>query len=90
MAPVWEQASVNMGGVTDDALPPRISHVSALSKDLYRLASAGYQEVDHPPKEAGEYCLVGQDVAPGWGEYMYDIDVWELPDAPLTELGWRS
>jgi hypothetical protein len=74
--------------VTDDALPPRISYVSALSKDLSTLAGAGYREVDHPPTAAGEYQLVGQDVAPGYGEYMYEIDVWELPDALLSELGW--
>jgi hypothetical protein len=67
---------------------PILVAVNAFDRDITKLTEHGYHEVTEAPVEPGQFKVMGRDVAPGWVEYWYDLDVYELPDRPLRELGW--
>lgn len=68
---------------------PKLIAITAYASDISRLLEHGYREVGGVPSQPGEFCVVGSDVAPGWAEYWYDLDVYELPEQPLGQLGWH-
>jgi hypothetical protein len=69
---------------------PPLPVVWAVISDVNRLRQHGYHDVaeNQKPSEPGQYRVIGQDVAPGWGEYMYELEIYELPEHPLRTLGW--
>jgi hypothetical protein len=67
-----------------------IRYVSAWTRDMARLRANGYTEVEGAPQEPGHFRVVSYDVAVGYSDYQYELDVYEHPDHPLAELGWRD
>ena len=63
-----------------------LKEVYILQDDFGKLHQHGYRGVEQV-SEPGEYAVVDRDVAPGWGQWMYLIEIYELPDKPLRELG---
>ncbi len=65
-----------------------LTFVYAFDRDISRLVAHGYTQVMTTPTEPGQFQVVGRDAAPGWAEWWYDLEVYEYPDRPLSELGW--
>jgi hypothetical protein len=65
-----------------------LRYVNAYDVDIARLCENGYVEVTTTPAQPGQFQVVDRDVAPGWAEWWYVLDVYEHPDHPLSELGW--
>jgi hypothetical protein len=68
---------------------PEVIEVEGGDEDLRRLDAAGYCRVDSP-KQPGEYAITARDGAPGWAGWWFWIGVCELPDKPLSSLGWKG
>lgn len=58
----------------------------ALARLESLLRAHGYRRVDGRVAEAGEYRVDHGDAAPGWSEWMYEVEVIELPGLPLRDL----
>lgn len=47
------------------------------------LRGRGYRAVYTRPSEPGEYCVGPIDAAPGWADWMYEVEAIELPEQPV-------
>lgn len=50
------------------------------------LRGRGYRQVWGRPGAPGEYYVQHTDAAPGWSDWMYGVDVFELPEHPVSEV----
>ncbi|HEY1012885.1 MAG TPA: hypothetical protein VGE07_09305 [Herpetosiphonaceae bacterium] len=59
---------------------PTLNEIRAL------LDGGGYRESADTPAAPGEYRCRIWDAAPGWGDWMYEIAIWELEEQPYLRL----
>lgn len=50
------------------------------------LRAAGYRPTEARPRAPGEYRTDRIDAAPGWADWTYEVEVIELPAAPVAEI----
>jgi hypothetical protein len=46
----------------------------------------GYRAVDGRPTAPGDYHVEHGDAAPGWSDWMWEFELIELPDHPITAV----
>lgn len=58
----------------------------ALERVLRLLDARGYRRTDGRPAAPGEYSYDHGDAAPGWADWMYEVEAALLPGETLREL----
>lgn len=54
------------------------------------LREAGYRRVEGRVREPGEFRSDRTDPAPGWADWMYEVEMVELPEVPMQEILART
>ncbi|MCB9702255.1 MAG: hypothetical protein H6711_10190 [Myxococcales bacterium] len=59
---------------------PALERIEAL------LAARGYRQVDGRLLASGDYRVTNIDAAPGWSDWIYEVEVIERPGHPIAEV----
>lgn len=59
---------------------PALGEVTAMMRER------GYRETSGRPAQPGEYRYDRTDAATGWSDWMYEVEVIELAEAPVAEV----
>lgn len=58
----------------------------ALGRIESLLRERGYRPIAGRPRAPGDYSVQHGDAAPGWADWMYEVEVIERPEHPIAEV----